>query len=38
MHRCLTITLETPSEFDFLLRINAQSAMIEKAVSIFLQG
>ena len=35
-HRCLTLTLETPSEFDLLLRINAQSAMIEKAVSIFL--
>lgn len=35
-HKCLTVTIETPSEFDLLLRINAQSAMVEKAVSIFL--
>ena len=32
-HKCPTFTFETPSEFDLNLRIKAQSAMIQRAVT-----
>ncbi|MFL2913215.1 MAG: M14 family metallocarboxypeptidase [Opitutales bacterium] len=32
-HKCPTFTFETPSEFDLNLRIEAQSAMIQRAVT-----
>lgn len=34
-HKCPTYTIETPSEFDLHLRIEAQKAMIQKALSIY---
>ena len=35
-HKCPTYTIETPSEFDLHLRIEAQKAMIQKALSLIL--
>ena len=34
-HKCPTYTIETPSEFDLQLRIEAQKAMIQKALSLY---
>ncbi|MBT5914846.1 MAG: DUF2817 domain-containing protein, partial [Opitutae bacterium] len=36
-HKCRTFTFETPSELDLSLRVQAQSAMIENMICLYLK-